>query len=161
MLKIAQPYLSDEHFTVDGTLIEAWASQKSFRPKDEEPGPGRGNGEVNFRRRAARNDTHQSTTDPEARLYPKSKGAEARLSYLGHGLMDNRHGLLVRTMVTTADGTAERDAALLMVAQIPGGEAGDVGGRQELRHAAVCARVAADERHPACGPEQHQPIECH
>ena len=122
VLKIAQPYLSDEHFTVDGTLIEAWASQKSFRPKDEEPSPGTGNGEVNFRGEQRRNDTHQSTTDPEARLYRKSKGAEARLSYLGHGLMENRHGLLVRTMVTTADGTAERDAALLMAAQIPGGK---------------------------------------
>ena len=97
VLKIAQPYLSDEHFTVDGTLIEAWASQKSFRPKDEEPGPGTGNGEVNFRGEPRRNDTHQSTTDPEARLYRKSKGSEAKLSYLGHGLMENRHGLLVRT----------------------------------------------------------------
>jgi transposase len=120
VLKIAQPYLSDEHFTVDGTLIEAWASQKSFRPKEEEPGLGTGNREVNFRGEPRGNDTHQSTTDPEARLYRKSKGSEAKLSYLGHGLMDNRHGLLVRTMVTTADGTAERDAALLMAAQIPG-----------------------------------------
>jgi transposase len=119
VLKIAQPYLSDEHFTVDGALFEAWASQKSFRAKDEEPGPGTGNREVNFRGEQRSNDTHQSTTDPEARLYRKANGAEARLSYLGHGLMENRHGLLVRTMVTTADGTAERDAALLMAAQIP------------------------------------------
>jgi hypothetical protein len=160
VLKIAQPYLSDEHFTVDGTLIEAWASQKSFRPKDEEPGPGRGNGEVNFRGEQRSNDTHQSTTDPEARLYPKSKNSEARLSYLGHGLLENRHGLLVRTMVTTADGTAERDAGLLMVAQIQGVKRMTLGADNNY-DTRVCARVAADEHHPACGPEQHPPIECH
>ena len=109
----AKPYLSDEHFTVDGTLIEAWASQKSFRPKDGEPPSGTPR-EADFHGQRRSNDTHQSTTDPDARLYKKSKGSEAKLSYLGHGLMENRNGLLVRTMVTQADGTAERDAALLM-----------------------------------------------
>ncbi len=118
VLKMAQPYLSDEHFTVDGTLIEAWASHKSFRPKDEEPGTGDGNREVDFHGQTRSNDTHQSTTDPEARLYKKSKGSEAKLSYLGHGLMENRNGLLVRTLVTPADGTAEREAALRMARKI-------------------------------------------
>jgi len=120
VLKIARPYLSDEHFTVDGTLIEAWASHKSFRPKDEEPKPGDGSREVNFHGEARSNSTHQSTTDPEARLYKKSKGSEAKLSYLGHGLMENRNGLLVKTRVTLAEGTAERDAALAMAAKMAG-----------------------------------------
>jgi len=120
VLKIAQPYLCDEHFTVDGTLIEAWASHKSFRPKDEEPGAGGGNRAVNFHGQTRSNETHQSTTDPEARLYKKSKGSEAKLSYLGHGLMENRNGLLVKTQVTLAGGTAERDAALGMAKQMAG-----------------------------------------
>jgi transposase len=120
VLKRAQPHLSDEHFTVDGTLIEAWASQKSFRPQGEEPGAGPGNREVNFRGEPRCNDTHQSTTDPEARLYKKSKGSEAKLSYLGHGLMENRNGLLVGTLVTPADGRAERNAARLLAEKIPG-----------------------------------------
>jgi len=113
VLRQAQAYLSDEHFTVDGTLLEAWASQKSFRPKDGKPPEGTQR-EADFHGQRRSNQTHQSTTDPEARLYKKSKGAEAKLSYLGHVLMENRNGLLVRTMVTQADGTAERDAALLM-----------------------------------------------
>jgi len=120
VLKVAQPFLSDEHFTVDGTLIEAWASQKSFRPKGEEPGAGVGPKEVNFHGQTRRNDTHQSTTDPEARLFKKSKGSEAKLAYLGHVLMENRHGLLVQTVVTPATGTAERLAALLLAEKIPG-----------------------------------------
>jgi transposase len=131
VLAIAQPYLSDEHFTVDGTLIEAWASHKSFRPKDEKPSVGAGNREVNFHGEVRSNDTHQSSTDPEARLYKKTKGSEAKLSYLGHGLMENRHGLLVKTRVTLAEGTAERDAALAMARQMAGGKrltfAGDKG----------------------------------
>ena len=120
VLKLAQPHLSDEHFTVDGTLIEAWASPKSFRPQDEEPGAGSGEGEVDFQGEPRSNDTHQSTTDPEAGLDKKSKGAEAKLSYLGHGLMENRHGLWVGTLVTPAHGTAERDAARLLAEKIPG-----------------------------------------
>ena len=120
VLRQAQPYLSDEHFTVDGTLIEAWASQKSFRRKDEGERPQGAPREADFHGEQRSNQTHQSTTDPDARLYKKSKGAEARLSYLGHVLMENRNGLLVQTMLTQADGTAERDAALLMASKIAG-----------------------------------------
>jgi transposase len=113
--------LSDEHFTVDGTLLEAWASHKSFRPRDEEPPPtGGGNPTVNFHGQRRRNDTHRSTTDPDARLYRKGAGREARLGYLGHVLMEHRSGLIVRTQVTPADGYGERDAALAMVQQLPG-----------------------------------------
>ncbi len=110
VVKMARSYLSDEHFTVDGTLIEAWASHKSFRPKEEEPGKGAGNEEANFDGESQSNDTHQSATDAEARLYKRSKGSEAKPSYLGNGLMENRSGLLVKTVVTPAHGTAERDA---------------------------------------------------
>ena len=120
VLKMARPYLSDEHFTVDGTLIEAWASQKSFRPQDEDPGTRAEGREANFHGEIRRNDTHQSTTDPEARLFKKSKGSEAKLSYLGHVLMENRNGLLLQTVVTPATGTAERNAALLLAEKIPG-----------------------------------------
>jgi transposase len=128
VLKQAKPYLSDEHFTVDGTLLEAWASQKSFRPKQEGEPPTGTPREADFHGEERKNQTHQSTTDPEARLYKKSKGAEAKLSYLGHVLMENRNGLLVRTMVTQADGTAERDAALLMTSKIPGAQRVTLGG---------------------------------
>jgi len=107
----AQPYMSDEHFTVDGTMIEAWASQKSFQKKE---GGDSGDG-GNFHGHKRRNDTHASKTDPDAKLYRKGHGQEARLSYLGHGLMENRNGLIADAMVTEADGTAEREAALLMV----------------------------------------------
>jgi transposase len=100
VLERAKPYLSDEHFTVDGTLIEAWASHKSFRPKDGGEGLFGNGREVDFHREKRSNETHQSTTDPDARLYRKSKGSEAKMSYLGHALMENRHGLLVDTMVT-------------------------------------------------------------
>jgi len=110
--------LSDEHFTVDGTLIEAWASQKSFKPKagsDAPPPEGGSNPEVNFRGEQRSNDTHQSTTDPDARLYKKAKGREAKLGYLGHVLMENRHSLAVDTRLTPATGTGERQAALAMI----------------------------------------------
>jgi len=112
VLKVAQPYLSDEHFTVDGTLIEAWASQKSFQRKDG----GSEDGE-NFHGDKRSNQTHESKTDPDAKLYRKSSGGEARLSYLGHTLVENRSGLIVGTYLTEADGYAERDAALLMAYQ--------------------------------------------
>lgn len=128
VLERAKPYLSDEHFTVDGTLIEAWASHKSFRPKDGgEPPSGNGR-EMDFHREKRSNETHRSTTDPDARLYKKSKGSEAKMSYLGHALMENRHGLLVDTMVTLADGTAERDAAVLMASKIAGVKQVTLGG---------------------------------
>jgi Transposase DDE domain len=120
VLERAKPYLSDEHFTVDGTLLEAWASHKSFRAKDGGEPPSANGREVDFHGGKRSNETHQSTTDPDARLYKKSKGSEAKMGYMGHALMENRHGLLVDTMVTLADGTAERDAALLMASQISG-----------------------------------------
>jgi len=106
--------LSRDHFSVDGTLIEAWASMKSFRPKDDDDnnnGAGR-NAERNFRGQKRRNDTHASTTDPEARLYRKGAGKESKLCFMGHALMENRTGLAVGVMVTQANGTAEREAAL-------------------------------------------------
>ena len=102
------PLLSDEHFSVDGTLVKAWASMKSFRPKDgsgEPPGPGR-NGERDFRREKRSNETHASTTDPDARLYRKADGQESRLCYLGHALMENRNGLVVDAALTHATGTS-------------------------------------------------------
>ena len=115
--------LSSEHFSVDGTLIEAWASMKSFVPKEgRKPPSGKGRGrrggrntERAFHGEKRRNDTHSSTTDPDARLYRKGSGQEAKLGYLGHVLMENRHGLIVDAMLTHADGTAERDAGLLMM----------------------------------------------
>jgi transposase len=104
--------LSDEHFTVDGTLVEAAASLKSFRPKDKPPSEqpdDPGNPTINFRGEKRSNATHQSTTDPEARLAKKGRGFEAKLAYMGHALMENRHGLLVDFQLTHATGTAERD----------------------------------------------------
>ena len=113
--------LSDEHFTVDGTLLEAWASQKSFRPRDDEPpADGGGNPTVDFHGQRRRNATHASTTDPDARLYKKAQGREARLGYLGHLLMEHRSGLVVRATVTPATGYGERDAAVAMIADLPG-----------------------------------------
>ena len=110
--------LSSDHFSVDGTLIEAWASMKSFRPKDGSDGPPAGggrNGEADFHGQKRSNATHASATDPDARLYRKGPGKEAKLSFNGHGLMENRSGLLVNTCLTPADGHAERVAALHMI----------------------------------------------
>lgn len=109
--------LSREHFTVDGTLLKAWASMKSFRPTDgggNPPADGR-NGERDFRGEPRSNDTHASTSDPDARLYRKGNGRESVLCYMGHALMENRHGLAVDGEVTYATGTAEREAALTLV----------------------------------------------
>jgi hypothetical protein len=110
--------LSDEHFTVDGTLIEAWASLKSFKQKDApsgRPPDDPGNPTVDFHGERRSNATHGSTTDPDARLFRKAKGHEARLAYQGHVLMDNRHGLAVEGCVTRASGHGERAAALEML----------------------------------------------
>ena len=106
-----KPLLSDEHFSVDGTLIEAWASQRSFRPKDGSDEDG-----SNFHGQSRKNDTHQSTTDPDSRLYRKAAGREAKLSYMGHVTMENRHGLAVAGMLSKATGTAERRASEAMLA---------------------------------------------
>jgi len=118
--------LSDEHFTVDGTLIEAWAGQKSFKhqdsnvaersPKNDEPS----NPSVDFHGERRRNDIHQSTSDPDARLARKGAGKEAKLNYAGHVLMENRNGLAVNCCVTKASGRAEAQAAVAMVEQLPG-----------------------------------------
>jgi IS5 family transposase len=147
--------LSDEHFTVDGTLLEAWASQKSFRPKDRPDSPSDDptsrNPTVNFRGERRANDTHQSTTDPDARLYKKAAGQEAKLAYLGHVLTENRHGLIIDALVTHATGTAERTAASAMVAHLPEPRRVTVGGDknydtkgfvQELRGMGVTPHVA-------------------
>lgn len=120
---LAQPrvkrLLSSDHFSVDGTLIEAWASMKSVKPKngsDNPPAEGGGrNQEADFHGQKRTNETHASTTDPQARLYKKGKGKEAKLCFMGHGLMENRHGLLVDACLTFADGHAERVAALHMI----------------------------------------------
>ena len=112
--------LSHEHFSVDGTLIEAWASIKSFRPKNGPQPPVGRNQERDFHGEKLSNETHVSTTDPEARLYKKSKNKESRMSYLGHALMENRNGLIVDGVITQATGTAEREAALEMVADLAG-----------------------------------------
>jgi transposase len=114
--------LSDEHFSVDGTLIESWASLKTFRPKDESKGPGDGtrNPFVDFRGEKRKNDTHVSTTDPEARLATKGSGQTAKICHSAHVLMENRHGLAVDCEVETPSGHAERDAALLMMKRCPG-----------------------------------------
>ena len=119
----AQGLLSAEHFTVDGTLLEAWAGQKSFKPKGETPPPPAddpGNPTVDFRGEVRTNATHASTTDPDARLVKKAPGQPAKLAYQGHVLMENRHGLVVRAAVTQATGTAEREAALALATAIPG-----------------------------------------
>jgi transposase len=128
VLERAKPYMSDEHFTVDGTLIEAWASHKSFRPKDGTGKPPGAGGDVDFRGEKRKNETHESTTDRDARLFTKSRGSEAKLSYMGHVLMENRNGLLVQTFLTEATGRAERDAAMLMAEAIPTGKRVTLGG---------------------------------
>jgi len=123
--------LSDEHFTVDGTLVEAWASLKSFQPKGSGSPDGGGQGrnaEVNFHGQKRKNDTHASTTDPDSRLYRKSLGKEAKLCYMGHVLMENRNGLAVDSRLTLATGTAEREAALEMIEQVAGSKKITVGG---------------------------------
>jgi len=120
VVDVAEGYglLSDEHFSVDGTLIEAWASHKSFHPKDGEPPSGGAGGsrdaEVDFKGETRSNATHASTTDPESRLYRKGKGKEAKPCFMGHALMDNRQGLIVDAEVTLTTGTAECEAALRM-----------------------------------------------
>ena len=157
----AHQLLSTEHFTVDGTLLEAWASQKSFQPRtgttgtdDQDPG----NPSVSFHGERRTNATHQSTTDPDARLARKGRGKEAKLSYAAHTLMENRHGFIVDTAVTPADGYAEIDAALTMLSALPRGGRVTVGGDKgydqarfvaECRHLGVTPHVAQKVRHSA------------
>ena len=127
----AQDFTSDEHFAVDGTLLEAWAGAKSFRSKEGKrnpPADDGGNPTVDFHGERRSNQTHESTTDAEAKLARKGPGKEAKLSYSGHLLVENRNGLIVEAMAWEANGKAERDAALVMLEQIPGDERVTVGG---------------------------------
>ena len=129
--KEVMPLLLDEHFSVDGTLIQAWASQKSFRPKDgsndQTPNGGGRNAQADWKGKPRSNDTHASTTDSDARLYRKSNNTASILSYQGHVLMENRSGLVVSAVVTHADGTGEREAAIRMLDCIPCTHAKTVG----------------------------------
>jgi hypothetical protein len=143
-----KPLLSNEHFSVDGTLIEAWASQKSFRAKD---GSGDGDG-ANFHKEKRTNDTHASTSDPDGRLYRKAARREAKLCYMGHATMENRHGLAVAGLVTRATGTAERRASEAMLKA----KAEAKGGRVTVGEDKAYADHVAErrQRHTACGAEQ-------
>jgi transposase len=137
--------LSDEHFSVDGTLIQAWASMKSFRRKDgsdEPPAPGR-NGERNFHKEKRSNETHASTTDPDARLARKSDGEGAKLAFCGHLLMENRNGLAVDARLTHATGTAEPEAALEMLEALPGSGGKTVGADKKFDTADFVAKSRA------------------
>jgi len=158
--------LSDEHFTVDGTLIEAAASLKSFKPTDGAPDRGDppalpddpGNPTVDVRGKKRSNATHASTTDPEARLMRKGKGKEAKLSYMAHALMENRHGLLVDLVVTTASGTAERDAAPVMLDQARerGFHPRTVGADKSYDTAKFVQDMRERKITPPCGAEHEQ-----
>ena len=152
--------LSDEHFTVDGTLLEAWASVKSYQRKDAKnavPPDDPGNATVDFHGEKRSNQTHASKTDPDAKMARKGKGKEAKLSYNGNLLVENRHGLIVNTEVFEANGTAERDAALVMLEQITGTKQVTVGGDKaydtadfvaECRHLKVTPHVAQNLERP-------------
>jgi len=156
----ARGLVSDEHFTVDGTLLEAWASLKSFKKVgDEDPPPppdDPGNPTVNFHRETRSNLTHASTTDPDAKLARKGRGKEAKLSYTGNVLMENRNGLAIDVLVNQATGTAERDAAFAMAAEIPGEGRVTIGGDKNYDTAAlvddwralnVTPHVAQNDKH--------------
>ena len=152
--------LSDEHFSVDGTLIEAWASQKSFQRKDRGEGPPAddpGNPTVNFHGEKRSNDTHESTTDADARLARKSGGHEAKLAYCGNVLIENRNGLVVDTELLQCNGTAERDAALLMAERLDGANRVTLGADKgydtkefvkEMRGINVTPQVAQNDGRP-------------
>lgn len=137
--------LSSEHFSVDGTLIEAWASMKSFRPKDgsdDPPGPGR-NAERDFRGEKRSNETHASTTDPDARLYRKANGQPSRLCFMGHLLIENRHGLIVDARTTHATGRAERETAEAMIQAATRGRRATLGSDKAYDAAEHVARLRA------------------
>ena len=160
-----KPLLSDEHFSVDGTLIEAWASQKSFRPKDGSGGDG-----GDFHGQTRKNDTHASTTDPDSRLYRKANGREAKLSYMGHVIMENRHGLAVGGMVSEANGTAQRCAseAMLQTAREQAGHRVTVGEDKaydcaehvaKLRAMQVTPHVTQNDAETKTGKRRHSAID--
>jgi transposase len=136
--------LSDEHFTVDGTLLEAWASHKSLRPREDtvpRDDGGGSNPTVDFRGERRSNATHRSTTDPDARLYRKADGAAAKLAYLGHLVTENRHGLIIDTEVTVATGFGERDAAIAMLRDVKRKATRTVGGDKNFDARAFIAGV--------------------
>lgn len=149
--------LSDEHFTVDGTLIEAWAGHKSFRPKEEDGGGSGGArpSERDFHGERRKNDTHASTTDPEARLFRKGSGKEAKLCFMGHVITENRTGLVVATETTLATGTAEREASVRMMERVKRARRSTLGGDKNydthdhvraLRKLGVTPHVAQNTR---------------
>jgi transposase len=182
---LAQPrvtsLMSDEHFSVDGTLIQAWASHKSFQPKpgSDRPGdppssagdaatPAGRNAERDWRGHKRSNDTHQSTTDPEARLARKSDGQSSILAYAGHVLMENRNGLVAQVALTHATGTAERDAALHLVDRLRAGRRITLGADKgydvagfitALRQRRVTPHIATDKRVSKCGVVRHSEID--
>jgi hypothetical protein len=153
-------WVSEEHFTVDGTLLEAWASLKSFQPKEgsqNTPPDDRGNPTVDFHGQKRSNETHESTTDVDAKLARKGLGKEAKLSYSGNLLIENRNGLIVNGELLEANGRAERDAALIMLEQISGTHPATVGGDKgfdtaefvaECRHMNVTPHVAQNTARP-------------
>jgi len=151
--------LSDEHFTVDGTLIEAWASQKSFQRKDRPAPPpdDPGNPTVDFHGEKRSNETHESRTDPDARLARKSGGQESKLAFCGNVMMENRHGLVVDTELLLCSGTAERDAAMIMAERVEGTERITLGADkgydtkdfvQEMRGMNVTPHVTQNDKRP-------------
>lgn len=155
----ARSLVSDEHFSVDGTLLEAWASLKSYQRKEGKQSPPEdpGNPTVNFHGEKRSNQTHESKTDPEAKLARKGAGKEAKLSYSGNLLIENRNGLIVDALAWEANGRAERDTALLMLEQIPGDHSVTVGGDKgfdtgefvsECRHMGVTPHVAQNHSRP-------------
>jgi transposase len=156
----AADLMSDEHFTVDSTMLEAWASLKSFQRKDAppaEPPDDPGNPTVNFHGETRKNDTHASTTDPDAQLYRKGKGKEAKLAYLGHVLLDNRHGLVANVCATAATGTAERDAAVVLLT--PEDRAKTVGGDKNFDVASFVAAVRELDVTPHVAQKDHSAID--
>ncbi len=155
--------LSREHFSVDGTLIQAWASIKSFKPKDHDDdnttSPQGRNPEVDFRGKKLKNETHASTTDADAKLYKKSTGSEAKLSFLGHALMENRHGLVVDTRLTPADGHGEREAALDMLSQLPRNKRKTIGADKNYDAQEFIKGVRATNTTPHVAQKQHSAID--
>jgi transposase len=154
-----QKLLSDEHFSVDGTLIQAWASQKSYRRKDDESGPPDGgrNSEANFHGEKRSNKTHESKTDADALLAKKGPGKEARLSYMGHTVMENRNGLIVKAAASRATGKAEREVSAELLAKLPGSKRKTVGADKnydtrgfvkECRDMNITPHVARNDKRP-------------
>lgn len=164
VLRIAQwqKLVSDEHFTVDGTLIEAWASMKSFVKKDgsgKPPEDGGRNPTVDFKGESRSNDTHHSTTDPDARLYKKGDGEKSRLCYMGHALMENRNGLVVDVQTTHASGTAEREAALAMARRRIGKASATLGADKGYDAAKFVNDLRAQNITPHVAQKKHSAID--